>query len=148
MTETENQGVLASFLSKLLAFFDKQKVDVQTENDALVDYALKNDDRSDSDPNKLIAQDYRVILEAVDNTNKSIKDYYDLKQPVDVDAWGADQVRPLVKKMKPDATDPETDNIIDDVLVKVIKDTSIEIATDIAGRELTEDELNDAKKED
>ena len=144
--ETEKEGIFASYLSKILNLFRNQKMSREEENNILIEHALNNT----SNPNgeNLTKEDYLLILDSIDNTNEAINEYYSEYSDTDADKWGGSKIKTLAKEIMPDAVDKKIDNEIEKGLDLIIEDESIATAEVLAGRELTEDEIKDAKKEE
>ena len=146
--QKKDQNFFVKFLEFILSRFKSG----ENENESLVKFGLDNQEtpmEHDADWKPLTAEDYNTILDAADNTNDAIKEYYTKTDDRSVDEWGSDKFRDLAGEVDPSLSDDHQKDIeIEDGLNEIVNDESKGYAAVMAGRELTDEELKDAEKED
>lgn len=147
----QEDGSFSKFLSKVLFLFKGGESKEQV-NEELVNFGLGNQEtpkEHDADWKPLTAVEYQTILDAVDNTNEAIHEYYTKSDDKSADEWGGDKLRDLAGEVDPTLTDVHQKDLeIEKGLDEIIIDESKDYAAEMVGRELSVDELKEAEKED
>lgn len=151
--ENTQENFFVKVFERLLEFFKTKNVSQENENEALIEFALSKDDDAEhkDNPDPLTADDILEICKSVDNTNETIKKWYDEGKPNSAD-FGVKEITKLAKEINPDMTEEEIkklpheiEEVVDEVLIEQTRNLADIVAGE--GNEITDEEMDQIKKE-